>query len=208
MSIRFAILALLDERASYGYEIKAEFDRRTNRTWPLNIGQVYTTLDRLERDQLVSRGSENAEGRVMYEITPGGSRAVSDWFASVIPDNPQRDELAIKIAMAATRPGCDVGAIIQNQRRESMRALQNHHQALRGIDEEDLAGELVIQSLIYSSEAQIRWLDHCETAALRASRSASRGAGGPGGAGTPRATGADAAAPAGKRATRTTRVAR
>lgn len=169
MSIKYAILALLDEQPSYGYELKVEFDRRTNKTWPLNVGQVYTTLDRLERDKMVLRGIENDVGRVMYEITESGSRAVAGWFDSVLPDEPPRDELAIKIAMAATHPGCDVGAIIQNQRRETMRALQNHRQALRGVAADDLAGQLVIQSLIYTSEAQIRWLDHCETAALRAS---------------------------------------
>lgn len=177
MSIKYAILALLDEQPSYGYELKVEFDRRTNKTWPLNVGQVYTTLDRLERDRMVTRGVENDIGRVVYEITERGSAAVAGWFESVIRDAPPRDELAIKIAMAATRPGCDVGTIIGNQRRETMRALQNHRQALRGVDDDDLAGQLVIQSLIYSSEAQIRWLDHCETAALRVSRASASDAG-------------------------------
>lgn len=169
MSIKYAILALLDEQPSYGYELKVEFDRRTNKTWPLNVGQVYTTLDRLERDKMVLRGVENGIGRVMYEITERGSAAVTGWFDSVVPDEPPRDELAIKVAMAVTHPGCDVGAIIQHQRRETMRALENHRQALREVADDDLAGQLVIQSLIYTSEAQICWLDHCETVALRAS---------------------------------------
>ena len=54
MSIRQAMLAILEQGPMYGYQLRAEFEQRTGATWPLNIGQVYTTLTRLERDGLVS----------------------------------------------------------------------------------------------------------------------------------------------------------
>ena len=53
MSIRQAMLAILEQGPMYGYQLRAEFEQRTGETWPLNIGQVYTTLTRLERDGLV-----------------------------------------------------------------------------------------------------------------------------------------------------------
>lgn len=88
MSIKFAILALLAEKPRHGYEIKNEFDRRTNHTWPLNIGQVYTTLDRLERDGLCYRGEETPDGRVIATISPKGPRG----SASMVhyPDRPSQ----------------------------------------------------------------------------------------------------------------------
>lgn len=104
MSIKFAILALLAEKPRHGYEIKNEFDRRTNHTWPLNIGQVYTTLDRLERDGLCYRGEETPDGRVIATISPKGREEVRRWFTTPIaPANPPRNELAIKIALVLRR---------------------------------------------------------------------------------------------------------
>ena len=55
MSIRQGILAMLAAGPRYGYQLRTEFEERTGGTWPLNIGQVYTTLSRLERDGLVDR---------------------------------------------------------------------------------------------------------------------------------------------------------
>src|ERR1700761_5255868 len=53
MSVRHALLALLSEGPKYGLQLRHEFETRTGEVWPLNVGQVYTTLQRLERDGLV-----------------------------------------------------------------------------------------------------------------------------------------------------------
>lgn len=171
MSIRFAILALLAEKPRHGYEIKNEFDRRTNHTWPLNIGQVYTTLDRLERDHLCYRGDETPDGRVIATITSEGRAAVREWFNSpVTPTTPPRNELAIKIAIATTTPNVDVAALIQQQRSATMNQLQTYRQARRAVADDDLAGQLLVDGMVYAAEAEIRWLDHCESVAVRVSR--------------------------------------
>jgi len=72
MSVRQALLALLEQRPMYGYQLRSEFERRTGSTWPLNVGQVYTTLTRLERDGLVSGHGDDGEGHVIYEVTGAG----------------------------------------------------------------------------------------------------------------------------------------
>lgn len=168
MSIKQCLLALLSERPRHGYELKSEFDRRTGHSWPLNIGQVYTTLERLERDQLVARGEADEEGRVVHSITAAGREAVHEWFASpVVLNNPPRNELAMKLAIAATVPGVDLVGLIQTQRRASVATLQDYTRARRLADPADLAWQLVIESLIHSTEAEVRWLDHCEGAVLR-----------------------------------------
>lgn len=171
MSIKFAILALLAEKPRHGYEIKKnEFDRCTNHTWPLNIGQVYTTLDRLERDGLCYRGDETPDGRVIATISPKGREEVRRWFTTPIaPATPPRNELAIKIALAATSKDVDVAALIQDQRHATMHQLQECRQARRSVAEDDLAGQLLVDGMIFAAEAEIRWLDHCESKAVQAS---------------------------------------
>jgi DNA-binding PadR family transcriptional regulator len=182
MSIRQAMLALLEPGPMYGYQLRAEFEQRTGATWPLNVGQVYTTLNRLQRDGLVEHvdgsGADDDTDRaaqVMYRVTPSGRDEVSAWFTTPVPrTQPPRDELAIKLAIAVTLPGVDVGALIQRQRTATMTALQDYTRlkrsgrASRPDQPEDLAWSLVLDSLVFDAEAEIRWLDHCEARLRRA----------------------------------------
>ncbi|MFJ3789211.1 PadR family transcriptional regulator [Kitasatospora sp. NPDC090091] len=178
MSIRHGLLALLDQGPRYGYQLRTEFEARTGATWPLNVGQVYTTLSRLERDGLVEPAGEDEEGHQFYAITASGRDELRAWFDTPVPrTNPPRDELAIKLAMAVTVPGVDVPAVVQGQRRHSIKALQDYTRlkgrALAGETRPgggqsagpgaDLAWLLVLEQLIFQTEAEIRWLDHCET---------------------------------------------
>ena len=80
MSIRHSLLALLQDKPRYGYQLRVEFEDRTGSAWPLNIGQVYTTLDRLERDGLVRNDGGDGEGHVVYSITDAGRSEVTGWF--------------------------------------------------------------------------------------------------------------------------------
>ncbi|WP_182898567.1 PadR family transcriptional regulator [Microbispora sp. H10830] len=174
MSVRHGLLALLSRGPRYGYQLRAEFEASTAETWPLNIGQVYTTLSRLERDGLVSRddqGDQNEQGRVRYAITPEGRDELDRWFAKPVSraDRP-RDELVIKLAMAVTTPGVDVAAVIRAQRSATMRGLQELTRALRSLDaSSEAAQRLVIDSMIFHAEAEQRWLDHCEAVLARPS---------------------------------------
>ncbi|RZI81014.1 MAG: PadR family transcriptional regulator, partial [Microbacterium sp.] len=160
MSVKMGLLALLADRPQYGYQLRAAFEERTGSTWPLNVGQVYTTLSRLERDGLVEPAGEE-EGRVLYRVTDAGRDEVAAWFVTpVVRTQPARDELAIKLAVAVTVPGIDVGAVVQQQRTASMKALQDYTRLKR--QDSELAWSLVLDSLIFQTEAEIRWLDHCE----------------------------------------------
>jgi DNA-binding PadR family transcriptional regulator len=174
MSVKQALLALLEEGPMYGYQLRAEFEQRTGATWPLNVGQVYTTLSRLERDGLVEGAASDEEGHVIYRITTTGRDEVVAWFTTpVTRTQPPRDELAIKLALAVTVQGIDVGRVIQQQRSATMTALQDYTRLKRtGPDRSpasaDLAWSLVLDSLVFSAEAEIRWLDHCEARLRRA----------------------------------------
>ena len=171
MSVRNALLALLEQGPRYGYQLRAEFETRTGGTWPLNVGQVYTTLSRLERDGLVEGQGVDGEGHVVYAVTQAGRDEVASWFSSPVPrTQPPREELAIKLALAVSVPGVDVGAVIQQQRTATMAALQDYTRLKRQPAQEtpDLAWGLVLDSLVFNAEAEIRWLDHCEARLRRA----------------------------------------
>lgn len=179
MSVRQAMLALLGGEPMYGYQLRLEFEQRTGSAWPLNVGQVYTTLARLERDGLVEGAGDDGEGHVVYAVTDAGRDEVATWFTSPVErTQPPRDELAIKLAMAVTVPGVDVGALIQQQRRATMTALQDYTRLKRTTTTapsdartdhpNDFAWSLVLDSMVFNAEAEIRWLDHCESRLRRA----------------------------------------
>jgi len=183
MSVRHGLLALLERGTRYGYQLRTEFESATGGTWPLNIGQVYTTLARLERDGLVralpeSRRRELAGaarsdgGQRPYEITDDGRVELTLWFATPVEqtDRP-RDELAIKLALALTTPGVDVRAVVQTQRTATVRQLQELTR-LKAADPtvDDLAWRLVLEAMVFRTEAEVRWLDHCEASIARFAR--------------------------------------
>ncbi|MFF4416341.1 PadR family transcriptional regulator [Streptosporangium sp. NPDC001559] len=161
MAIKQGLLALLSRGPRYGYQLRAEFEASTGATWPLNIGQVYTTLSRLERDGLVTPGEQDEQGRVVYTITEAGLTEMERWFGTPVAQSDRpRDELVIKLAMAVAA-GADVRPVIQAQRVATMSTLQELTRAKRA-NAESPAQRLVIDSMIFQAEAEQRWLDHCE----------------------------------------------
>src|SRR3954469_7524009 len=164
MSIRQGLLALLVEGPRHGYQLRQEFDGRTGSTWPLNVGQVYTTLARLSRDGLVAETGDGDESHKLYVLTKDGRRTVEEWFATPVqlPDRP-RDELAIKLALAAETPGVDLAAVIQAQRTATVEAMQDYTRLKADADPDaDIGWLLILDALLFQAEAEVRWLDACE----------------------------------------------
>jgi len=169
MSVRHSLLALLERGEMYGYQLRASFEESTGGTWPLNIGQVYTTLSRLERDGLVHALPEGDGGQRPFQITEAGRAELATWFATPISwsDRP-RNELAIKMALALTTPGIDVRAVAQTQRTATMRTLQEYTRLKKTADDQaDLAWRLVLDAMLFQAEGEVRWLDHCEASLVR-----------------------------------------
>jgi DNA-binding PadR family transcriptional regulator len=163
MSVRFGLLALLAESPTHGYQLKTEFETRTGGSWALNIGQVYTTLQRLERDGLVELagdGSDDGERRD-WRITTLGRTELEGWFTTpVVPEAPARDELTIKVLLAVAAEDVDVTDLLQRQRRASVEQLQAYTRRKAQADpDRDLAFLVMLDALIFRTEAEIRWLD-------------------------------------------------
>lgn len=179
MSIRNALLALLAEQPRGVYELRKEFDARTGGTWPLNIGQVYSTVQRLVRDGLVEPvPPEYDHGDVEpYRLTETGYHEADQWWLSPVERGaPAREELVIKLALAVTSGGVDVAAVVHAQRVESMRALRDYTRLKAQLPQDpapaDLAWSLVLDHLVFAGEAEVRWLDHVEAAVARSAASA------------------------------------
>ena len=174
MAVRHGLLALLAEGPKHGFALRSEFETRTGGTWPLNVGQVYTTLSRLVRDGLAEEVSREADGSVIYDITEAGREEIERWWiAPVDRGHPNRDELAIKLALAVTVPGVDVRGVVQRQRSENLRVMQQYTQLKRSIANKENAGlawRLVLDHLIFAAEAEARWLDHVDLELARENR--------------------------------------
>ncbi|MEW1952588.1 PadR family transcriptional regulator [Terrabacter sp. NPDC080008] len=173
MSVRQGLLALLAEEPMYGARLRSEFEARTGGTWPLNVGQVYTTLSRLERDGLVEPvGGADDEGRIAYRLTAAGCDEIASWWLTPVDrDSTPRDELVIKLALAVTSPGIDVHRVVQTQRTATLRHLRDltrlKSRATDDPDANDLAWLLVLENLLFAAESEVRWLDHVESTLSR-----------------------------------------
>ncbi len=173
VSVKRGLLALLAEQPMYGARLRSEFEARTGGTWPLNVGQVYTTLARLERDGLVEpAGGPDDEGRITYRLTPRGRDEIASWWLTPVDrDATPRDELVIKLALAVTAPGVDVSNVVQTQRTATLKHLRDLTRLkTRATDGGDLAWLLVLEHLLFSAEAEVRWLDHVEATLARQAR--------------------------------------
>ena len=170
MSVRHALLALLSEGPMYGLQLREEFEARTGDVWPLNVGQVYTTLQRLERDGLVESDDDAEPGpQKGFRITADGGEELAAWLRTP-PDmaSPPRDELVIKILVAVHLPDVDVHEVIQAHRRYLVELMQ---QWTRLKDEEadlDLGLALVVDAELYRLDSVVRWLDAADGRLKRA----------------------------------------
>src|ERR1700730_8125321 len=163
MSVRHALLALLSDGPKYGLQLRQEFEDRTGEVWPLNVGQVYTTLQRLERDGLVESESEGDgdEGPQRgFRITTEGAAELATWLRTP-PDmtSPPRDELVIKVLVALRLPGVDVHDVIQGDRRYVVELMQQWTHLKEDEAEHDLNLALVVDAELFRLDAVIRWLD-------------------------------------------------
>jgi DNA-binding PadR family transcriptional regulator len=170
MSVRHALLGLLSTEPKYGLQLRQEFEARTGDVWALNVGQVYTTLQRLERDGLVeSEGDADDGPQKVFRITPAGVAEFEGWLRTP-PDltTPPRDELIIKILVALAVPGIDVHRVVQVHRRYLVELMQQWTRLKEDEGEFDLPLALVVDAELGRLDSVIRWLDTAEGRLRRA----------------------------------------
>jgi DNA-binding PadR family transcriptional regulator len=170
VSVRHALLALLSEGPKYGLQLREEFVARTGEVWPLNVGQVYTTLQRLERDGLVESDDDADPGpQKGFRITAEGTEELVEWLRTP-PDlsAPPRDELVIKVLVALRIPGTDVHEVIQVHRRYLVELMQQWTRLKEEEAETDLGLALVVDAELFRLDSVVRWLDSADGRLKRA----------------------------------------
>jgi DNA-binding PadR family transcriptional regulator len=164
MSVRHALLALLSDGPKYGLQLRQEFEARTGEVWPLNVGQVYTTLQRLERDGLVQSDGEVDGPQKGYGITTDGTRELMAWLQTPPAlAQPPRDELLIKVLVAVEVPGVDVHEVVHVHRRHLIELMQRYTAIKADAPEDDVALALVVDAELFRIEGAVRWLDTADT---------------------------------------------
>ncbi len=165
MSVRHALLALLSDGPKYGLQLRQEFEDRTGEVWPLNVGQVYTTLQRLERDGLVESDDDgDGDGddgpQRGFRITAEGRSELATWLHTP-PDmtSPPRDELVIKVLVALQLPGVDVRDVVQVHRRYVVELMQQWTRLKDDAAEHEIGFLLAVDAELFRLDAVIRWLD-------------------------------------------------
>ena len=164
MSLKLAMLGLLAEEPLLGYEVKSRFERMLGGTWEVNIGQVYTTLQRLERDGLIeTSGDRGGRNKLAYRATPAGREAFLDWLDDA-DDEPQllREGIYLRLLLARRLGSGSVDALLGRQRRVHLQRLHD----LAALEEraardgrDDLV--LLFRGATLHAEADLRWIDTC-----------------------------------------------
>ena len=165
MIVAMSLLALLENGPTYGLDLKREFERRTSGMCRINVGQIYTTLQRLARGGLVQSLSEtDAHRQRRYVITEQGGACLRSWFdEATLPASQSRNELVMKVEFASTRSDQDLHRVVQTERHATVQRLQTYvrrKEKLRhGVDP---AGIHLLDWSILQAEAQLQWLAELE----------------------------------------------
>jgi len=163
--LKYALLGMLAKQSHHGYELKARFEAAMGGTWPLNIGQIYSTLSRLERDGLVEVEGvvpqKAAPDRHVYSLTPAGAEALAQWIAEPSTEGVVlKDEMFVRALVCAFVPGSDPLQAVRQQRVAAFRIL-NELGELRADAESDIT-RLLLDGAMLHVEADVQWLDNWE----------------------------------------------
>jgi len=162
VSLKFGVLGLLSSGPLHGYEVKTRFEAMFGGTWDVNIGQVYTTLQRLERDGLIEHSGERGDrGRQAYALTGQGEEALRSWLGE--PESgPQqlRDEIFLKLLLSQQLGDGQRAELLRRQRRVCLQRLKDLtalEQRARAEGRDDLV--LLARGGLLHTEADLRWVD-------------------------------------------------
>lgn len=162
MGVAEALLGLLSRGPAHGYQLRTDFETVTGDAWPLNVGQVYTTLQRLERDGLVVVGGQDGD-RIVHRLTEAGHEAAEAWL-SAPPDatGRDRDETTMRVLLALARDPAEALAVIDAQRDALTAELQRITKARAAPADGDLATTLQHDRIALECRARIDWLELAE----------------------------------------------
>ena len=164
--MRLPLLALLAKEPAHGYELKARLEQTFGDAYPSpNIGQVYVTLQRLERSGLV-RGQDVVQSdrpnKRVYELTPAGQEALATW-AEEPSDGPLvRDDFFMKLVLGPQAGVADRLGLINRQRRHYLGQMRSLSVLAEETSGHNKIGGLLIDGAMLHLQADLDWLQRCQ----------------------------------------------
>jgi DNA-binding PadR family transcriptional regulator len=162
--MRYVFLALLASGPAHGYELKRRYDALFGSVWdPINIGQIYVTLGRLEKDGLVTHTlvrQEKGADRKDHELTELGRKALGGWLDEPAEVPLAKSDLLLRL-VAASLAGVDLHPLIGEHRQKCLQALHDLD-AAAGTARAGTVADLLIQGTALHLQAELRWLDRCD----------------------------------------------
>jgi DNA-binding PadR family transcriptional regulator len=163
--VRQQLLALLARQPAYGYELKQGLEQTFGAAYPSpNIGQIYVTLNRLEKSGLISGREVAQDGRPdkkVYEITEKGSLELAQWFSAPTEGPRVRDEFFMKLVLAPGTDMADQLTLINNQRRHCLTLIRSLNR-LAAQERGNLVSQLLIEGAVLHLQADLDWLERCQ----------------------------------------------
>lgn len=162
--LRHALLGLLARDVRHGYELKNALEQALGGSWDINFGQIYATLQRLERDGLVSAEVDETDrrGKKTYALTDIGRHELETWFDLPVEKSQRlRDEFFIKLVVRQLAGYGDALQMIARQRQAYLQRVRDLTR-LAAEGQEDPFVSLLIEGAILHLQADLRWLDLCD----------------------------------------------
>ena len=162
--VQEVLLALLAGEASHGYQLRARLALALGPlAGALNDGQVYVTLNRLEKSGLLAStrvGQADRPDRKVYELTPAGRERVATWLNDTSWPKPAPAEFHLKLVAAAAAGLADPVGIVDRQRRELLTGLAQAQRAALTEPDGSVAA-LLLEGVVLRLQADLRWLEAC-----------------------------------------------
>ncbi len=162
--VQEVLLALLAKEASHGYQLQARLALALGPlAQALNAGQVYVTLNRLEKAGLVAgerAGGDEGRGRKVYALTAAGRDRVVEWLGDTSWPKPAPAEFHLKLVVAAAAGLADPVGMVDRQRGELLVALREAQRAALAEPDHSVAS-LLLEGVVLRLQADLRWLEAC-----------------------------------------------
>jgi DNA-binding PadR family transcriptional regulator len=164
MSLKYGILGLLAEQPLHGYEVKSRFEELLGGTWEVNIGQVYATFQRLERDDLIEAVGERGDrGKLAYRLTDAGRQNLEEWLETPEAEpQPMREEVYVKLLLGNRLGNGSLERLLSRQRSVHVQRLKDLAELEDQARQENQRGVvLMLKGAILHTEADLKWFEAC-----------------------------------------------
>ncbi len=183
MSIKHALLALLAEEPTHGYELKKRFDDALGALWPLQQAQIYNNLRLMVKANLIEVDEhvvqEGVPDRKEYRLTTEGRAELDRWTRSPVRSQRKlKDDFYLKLSTLINvldRPDI-VTDLLWQQRESHLQQLRELEHALTDAERrDDMVTAALLEGAILHAEADLNWLDRVEERLIAAFPAAGSG---------------------------------